>query len=160
MTSLPSHCQIAYRQPKMITQIPVLIYLLQQIGYTHADVLAVELSQGFQVLGPLQPGLNWHIRPDQKYTKPISRTELSQHNREYFLRELHTMRVDDYWSQMADEIATEVQQGRMAGPFTAPTWWPIPTVPLRTHAHTNTLLPLPHPDPIICYGFQHTPNRI
>ncbi len=153
VTSLPPHCQIAYRQPKMITQIPVLIYLLQQIGYTHADVLAVELSQGFQVLGQLQPGLNWHIRPDQKYTKPISRTELSQHNREYVLKKLHTMRVDDYWSQMADEIATEVQQGRMAGPFTAPQWWPIPAVPLRTHAHTNTLLPLPHSDPIIAVAF-------
>ena len=69
------------------------------------------------------------------------------------------MRVDDYWSQMADEIATEVQQGRMAGPFTAPHWWPIPAVPLRTHDHTRTLLPLPLDDPIIAVAFISASTR-
>ena len=50
---------------------------------------------------------------------------------------------------MADEIAKEVQQGRMAGPFEAPPWLGTDTVPLTIHAHTSNLLPLPHQDPII-----------
>ena len=36
---LPDHCQRAYRQPKMITQIPLLHHLLQTIQYPHADIL-------------------------------------------------------------------------------------------------------------------------
>ena len=46
---------------------------------------------------------------------------------------------------MADEIAKEVQMGRMDGPFTAPTWWDVPAVALTCHPHTRQLKPLPHP---------------
>ena len=54
---------------------------------------------------------------------------------------------------MADEIAKEVQMGRMDGPFMAPTWWKIPAVALPQHAHTNQLKPLPHPTPVIAVAF-------
>ena len=37
--SLPSHCQQAYQQPKMIAQIRELHHLLQAINYPHADML-------------------------------------------------------------------------------------------------------------------------
>ena len=34
-TFLPTHCRIAYQQPEMITQIPILISLLERIHYPH-----------------------------------------------------------------------------------------------------------------------------
>ena len=59
---LPNHCQRAYKQPKMITQIPLLHHLLQTIQYPHADILFRELTDGFPLIGNLQPGLNWKVR--------------------------------------------------------------------------------------------------
>ena len=61
---LPQHCQKAYRQPTMITQIPLLHYLLQTIQYPHADILFRELTDGFP--------LNWKVRTDTKYRTPIT----------------------------------------------------------------------------------------
>ena len=117
---LPDHCQRAYRQPKMITQIPLLHHLLQTIQYPHADILFRELTEGFPLIGNLQPGLNWKVRTDTKYTEHQSVPELHTYNRAYILKKLHQHRVDDHWQMMADEIAKEVQMGRMDGLFTAP----------------------------------------
>ena len=55
---LPHHCQRAYQQPTMITQIPLLHHLLQTIQYPHADILFRELTDCFPLIGHLQPGLN------------------------------------------------------------------------------------------------------
>ena len=150
---LPYHCQRAYQQPTMITQIPLLHHLLQTIQYPHADILFRELTDGFPLIGHLQPGLNWKVRTDTKYTEHQSLPELHSYNRDYILKKLHQHRVDDHWQMMADEIAKEVQMGRMDGPFTAPTWWDVPAVALRTHEHTKHLKPLPHPTPVIAVAF-------
>ena len=150
---LPDHCQRAYRQPKMITQIPLLHHLLQNIQYPHADILFRELTEGFPLIGNLQPGLNWKVRTDTKYTEHQSVPELHTYNRAYILKKLHQHRVDDHWQMMADEIAKEVQMGRMDGPFTAPTWWDVPAVALTCHQHTRQLKPLPHPTPVIAVAF-------
>ena len=151
--NIPRHCQQAYQQSKMITQIPALIYILQQIQYPHTEQLQFELSQGFPLLGALHPGLNWHVRTDQKYTTPTSIDQLRQHNQQYIHNKLQQHRIDPHWQLMAKEIATEVQQGRMAGPFHGPTWLQQHTTPLLEFDHTSTLLPLPHPDPIIAMAF-------
>ena len=81
--SIPTHCHIAYKQSHMITQIPVLIQLLKKLQYPHTYIFNEELSQGFQLLGRLQPGLQWHVREDNKYKQPRDINELRQHNREY-----------------------------------------------------------------------------
>ncbi len=151
--SIPDHCQQAYQQSKMIRQIPALIHILQQIHYPHTDQLQFELSQGFPLLGALHPGLNWHVRTDQKYTTPTSIDNLRQHNQQYIHKKLQQHRVDPHWQLMAKEIATEVQQGRMAGPFHGPTWLNHTTTPLLDFNHTSKLLPLPHSDPIIAMAF-------
>ena len=151
--NIPRHCQQAYQQSKMITQIPALIYILQQIQYPHTEQLQFELSQGFPLLGALHPGLNWHVRTDQKYTTPTSIDQLRQHNQQYIHNKLQQHRIDPHWQLMAKEIATEVQQGRMAGPSHGPTWLQQHTTPLLEFDHTSTLLPLPHPDPIIAMAF-------
>jgi len=86
--SIPTHCQIVYKQSDMITQIPVLIQLLQKLQYPHTYILNQELSQGFQLLGRLQPGLQWHVREDNKYKQPRDINDLRQHNREYIQNKL------------------------------------------------------------------------
>ena len=150
---IPPHCQLAYQQTDMITQIPTLIHILDSIQYPHTQQLQQELSQGFTLLGHLHPGLNWHVRTDSKYTCPTSIETLRQHNRTYIHKKLQLNHVDPHWHLMANEIATEVQQGRMAGPFQAPAWLQTNTTPLKEFSHTSTLLPLPHPDPIIAMAF-------
>ena len=116
-TTLPAHCKFAYRQPHMITQIPVLHHILTTIHYPHADILFQELTTGFSLIGQLQPGLNWKVRTDNKYTETQSRAELHTYNRQYILKKLQQGRIDTHWQMMADEIAKEVQMGRMDGPF-------------------------------------------
>lgn len=144
--SLPEHCRIAYQQPNMITQIPVLAQLLH--------ILASELSNGFQLLGRLQPGLQWHVREDNKYKQPQDLTTLRTYNREYILRKLSTAHIDThYWELMAEEIATEVASGRMRGPFEAPNWFTSPTAHLQTSKRTLPKQPIPHKDPIIAMAF-------
>ena len=150
---IPPHCQLAYQQTDMITQIPTLIHILDSIQYPHTQQLQQELSQGFTLLGHLHPGLNWHVRTDSKYTSPTSIETLRQHNRTYIHKKLQSNQVDPHWHLMANEIATEVQQGRMAGPFQAPAWLQTNTTPLKDYPHTSILLPLPHPDPIIAMAF-------
>ena len=150
---LPTHCRIAYQQPKMITQIPTLISLLQRIFYPHTDILQKELSSGFPLLGQLQPGLQWHIRSDNKYTEPHSIEDRQTFNKEYILKKLQHPHVDDNWELMADEIAAEVHAGRMRGPFPPPTWFTTQTVPLQTNKHHLPRLPIPHNNPIIAMAF-------
>ena len=152
-TTLPAHCKLAYRQPHMITQIPVLHHILTTIHYPHADILFQELTTGFSLIGQLQPGLNWKVRTDNKYTETQSRAELHTYNRQYILKKLQQGRIDTHWQMMADEIAKEVQMGRMDGPFRAPKWWTRRSVPLQRHKHTANLKPLPHSDPIIALAF-------
>ena len=125
---------------------------------THPHLTTITLpthytTTGLQLIGALHPGLNWHVRTDQKYTAPTSLDELRQHNREYIHKKLQQQRVDPHWRLMADEIAKEVQQGRMAGPFHGPQWLHHPTTPLLEFEHTSTLQPLPHTDPIIAMAF-------
>ena len=151
--ALPAHCQIAYKQTTMITQIPVLVHLLQRLQYPHTHVLADELSTGFQLLGRLQPGLRWHVRTDTKYKQPQDIQSLRTYNKTYILHKLAQAHTDTHWEQMADEIAEEVQSGRMKGPFEAPEWFTTNTTDLQTTKHTLTKQPLPHSDPIIAMAF-------
>ncbi len=149
--TLPKHCQQAYKQPSVITQIPVLHHLLQNIQYPHADILFKELAEGFPLIGQLQPGLNWKVRTDSKYTEHQTLAELHT-------KKLHQNRLDDHWLMMADEIAKERKMGRMDGPFYAPEWWDVPAVALNKHPHTRELKPIPHPTPVIAvaFGIQQT----
>ena len=120
---------------------------------THTHILRQELSDGFPLLGQLQPGLQWHVRSDNKYTEPQSVDDLRTFNREYITKKLQHPYVDDNWELMADEIAAEVKAGRMRGPFSAPAWFPSQTVQLHTDKHKLHKTPLPHKDPIIAMAF-------
>ena len=53
---------------------------------------------------------------------------------------------------MLDEILSEVEMGRMNGPYQAPDWWTKPSV-APSKGKRRTLLPIPHSDPYIAMAF-------
>ena len=118
------------------------------------ETLYRELSHGFPLMGELTPGVNWHVRQDQKYLDPTPIPEFSTQNRQYIHEKLRQNRVDQHWEYMLDEIIAEVKLGRMNGPFKAPTWWPCETVcPSKRTDTSGETLPLPHDDPFIAMAF-------
>lgn len=138
----------------MITQIPVLIEPLHKLNYPHADVLNRELSDGFPLLGRLQPGLQWRVRDDNKYKQPQTMQDLRTYNREYIVRKLTQAHVDTHCKMMAEEIATEVALGQMRGPLRSTTdWFRMQTTHLQISKHTLHKQPIPHRDPIIAMAF-------
>ena len=150
--TLPPHVQHAYKHKESVTQIPILIHLLRRLQYPQTEVLYRELSDGFPLMGKLTPGVNWHVRQDQKYLQPTPIDDFRQKNREYIRNKLENNRVDDHWKFMLDEILAEVKLGRMNGPFKAPKWWPRPSVATQLPG-TDVLLDLPHDDPFIAMAF-------
>lgn len=55
LLTLPLHDQRAYKQPKMITQVPLMTHLLRMVEYPQTQSLHDEMSNGFDLLGPLRP---------------------------------------------------------------------------------------------------------
>ena len=85
-----------------------------------------ELTDGFQLMGDLQPSTKWYIRTDQKYLQPRSPAKF----------------VD------------QVRAGRMNGPFKRPRAWSTPSVAPCGYDMTDmTLQPLPRQDPGIAMAF-------
>ena len=120
--------------------------------YPQANLLRDELTQGFKLMGALQPGTNWYIRTDQKYLEPRDLPQFQQHNFEYIRQKLAQARIDDPWRLMLDEIVEEVRIGRMNVPFEAPSAWEHRTIAPLEHPHLR-LLPLPHREPYTAVAF-------
>ena len=68
-------------------------------------------------------------------------------------RKLERQRVDPAWEVMAAEIASDVQRGRMEGPFEAPPCWGKSTVALAEYQRTKELLPGPCQHVPCCFAF-------
>ena len=107
---------------------PTYYGLLRLIQYPQADILETELTDGFQLMGDLQPGTNWYSRADQKYLQPRSPAEFVDHNHTRTQQKLLKPRVDDNYAFMLNEIAQEVRAGRMNGPFQHPQSWSTPAI--------------------------------
>ena len=112
-----------------------------------------ELTDGFRLLGPLAPGLGWKRRTDSRYADQLTIPEFLVKNKQYVLDKLRRCRVDPCWKQMADEVAADVELGRMEGPFSSPSDWPKKAVPLASHSHTARLLPGPEEHQPTCFAF-------
>ena len=149
-SQLPPHVHHAYTTAGCTTQVPVRIHLLRLIQYPQADILERELTNGFQLMGDLQPGTNWYVRTDQKYLHPRSPQDFIDHNHQYMQQKLLKPRVDDPYAFMLEEIVQEVRAGRMNGPFRQPPSWPTSTI---TPSGYDMDLPLPHPTPKIAMAF-------
>ncbi|CAE7232002.1 DNMT3A [Symbiodinium sp. CCMP2456] len=121
-------------------------------GWQDPDIFD-ELTRGFRLLGPINPGLGWRKRNDLRYANPLQFNDFIDKNERYVCDKLRRSRVDPCWEQLANEIAEDVRLGRMEGPFTSPTTWPKTAVPLATHAHTSRLLPGPEAHKPTCFAF-------
>lgn len=98
---LPVHIQQVYRQhegPAWVTMIPVFLHLLRLAGFpsVYFDALEMDLNQGFQVLGTLNPGAGWRPRTDQRYSFPITMEQFGKLNRSYIHQKLKAHRVDNH----------------------------------------------------------------
>eukprot|EP00438_Fugacium_kawagutii_P030337 Skav223220 [mRNA] locus=scaffold2231:82321:89075:+ [translate_table: standard] len=132
---LPPHIQQVYWHPdsRTITQIPILLSLLQQFGFPGWEELSEDLTHGFSIIGSLHRGSGWTSRSDDKYAYPLSLDRYKHLNRQYVLGRLRCPRVDPHHAGMLTELEEELRLGRMSGPFAAPSWWPCAAVPLPDH---------------------------
>ena len=125
--SLPYELQSVYTMngSKHVTQVPVLIELLRLSGHQGYKELMQELSQGFEMTGPLTPGTGWLTRVDGRYSNPISDDEFRIHNLAYVRAKLHSARPSSHWRAMLDELLDEKAKGRVEGPLQAPANWKV-----------------------------------
>ena len=74
-SNLPDHIAQVYfdKEHQQITQIPILLRLLELMGFPGLPDLRDDLLNGFEVLGELHPGCGWNPRLDDKYSFPCSR---------------------------------------------------------------------------------------
>ena len=127
--SLPPHVAQVYfnKDHNQISQIPLLLRLLDLAKMPGLPELTEDLQSGFQVTGELHAGAGWLPRADSKYEFPTSAETFMKHNQHYTRAKLRSKRVDPEWSSMLDELRSELKKGRMSGPYRAPDWWPTQT---------------------------------
>ena len=136
--ALPSSLQSVYsaNNTKMVTQIPLLLHLLDKCGFPDLENLADDLNHGFAVVGRLHPGSGWLPKTDQRYNHPIGLEEFSMLNKAYLGAKLPRARPDPHWQIMLDELIADKEKGRVAGPFYAAGLWGVHTVPVKGHQMT------------------------
>ena len=142
--TLKPHVKLAYggKQGQCNMKLPVIKLLAAKLGWGDM-ALFEEMHRGFPLLGHIRPGLGWRLRGDSKYAKPQDIQDFFEENHAFVQKKLRRGKVDPCWRKMADEIAADVELGRMEGPFAAPASWCKTTVPLASHAHAATLMPAP-----------------
>ena len=138
--TLPNHVAKVYSQSGGFLQVPLWMWLLEQIKYPDVTTLAKELTVGFPTTGQLSPGAGWLPRLDSRYTSPISREEFLQVNKAYVARKLNSRLIDPHWKSMLDELVQEHQMGRVDGPFETPAEWGVP----GTSVNGLPMMPAPH----------------
>eukprot|EP00434_Breviolum_minutum_P002108 symbB.v1.2.001863.t2/scaffold77.1/size347087/34 len=123
-------CTMPPTSPAWVTMIPVFTHLLQLAGFPtdYFEELKADLNQGFEVLGTLNPGAGWRPRTDQKYSFPITMEQFEKLNKSFIHHKLKAHRVDPSWKTMLDELLREQAMGRVSGPYSSPSWWPLPSV--------------------------------
>ena len=147
--SPPPHVAQVYwdKEHSQIAQIPLLLDLLEQVRMPGLTELAEDLQQGFEVTGKIHGGAGWMPRADGRYEHPVSQDSFMKNNRHYTLAKLRSNRTDPQWTVMLKELETELEKGRMSGPYEAPDWWPVKT----TSIGNKPLQPLLKQD--ICASF-------
>ena len=139
-TNLPKHLQMVYQDQETgyLTQVPLFVHMLEQCGYPGIKELSEDLNLGFATVGPLHRGTGWLPRCDGKYSDPLPLDVFERTNQAY-LQKLRQGFVDEHWQVMLEELLADRAQGRLEGPFRAPSEWPIPSAGIPG----ETLLPAP-----------------
>lgn len=139
---LAPHIQALYGSPRQCIQVPALRLIAAHFNWGDPELFK-DLEAGFDLIGPLKPGLGCPTRTDERYAHPISRDEFMKENEKYVKTKLLHGRVDPHWKTMATEIVADVRLARMRGPFTSPPSWPKKCVALPDFDETKDLLPGP-----------------
>ena len=124
------HIQAVYLQHsnQRPTQVPLFLYLLEQTGFPAMEHVVDDMTNGFNITAHQHPGPGWPVRTDERYRHPISDEQFATLNRVYIHSKLKKGFVDPHWKSMLNEIITECDRGRMRGPFSSPSDWPVETV--------------------------------
>ena len=122
-----------------LTQVPVFVHMLEQCGYPGIKELSEDLNFGFATVGPLHRGTGWLPRCDGKYSDPLPLDVFERTNQTYLHQKLRQGFVDEHRQVMLEELLADRAQGRLEGPFRAPSEWPIPSAGIPG----ETLLPAP-----------------
>ena len=148
------HVQKAYHNPvtDKITQIPILLDILRKVNVPNIDKWEQMLTEGFNMLGHLQPGPGWKNRSDAKLSDPWTMDQLKEHNRAYIQDKAKLRKPDPHWEKMLDEVIADTKLLRMEGPFQAPEWATFETVDLPAEYEMPTM-PLTHEEIIIAWAF-------
>ena len=154
--SLASHVRGVYTLSDHpgITQIPLVLHLLQQCNFPGLKDISQDLTQGFPLTGPQHHGPGWVSRQDERYAHPINHEAFKKLNAAYIRQKLQRARIDDHWRPMLEEIVQEKLAGRLDGPFVAPDDWPVKTVGIPGHP----LKPLPTSEVLaaVCFSVQQS----
>ena len=151
LDTCPSHTQRLYRQewaPHGTVQIPTLIQILQWLDFPQANQIQQELTQGFQMLGDLTPGVGWPRREDSNYQNPICMAELFKTNAAYIQQKSHQTH-SRHWAILLQDILQDRSLSRIEGPFQAPANSNFSTVTVQG----LPLLPCPDENPLIAVAF-------
>ena len=149
---LPRHVQLAYGSRPAHTQIILFVYLLRLMHYPGTDVLFNELTYGFPMMGALTRGTGWQTRIDGKYQNPCTAENFRVNNNIYAQKICHRQHSHEHWQKMLDEILTDVDNNRMAGPFRGPQHWPVATVAVPGRPDLP-LRDLPCQEPAVAIAF-------
>ena len=137
---------------KPLTQIPVFIHLLKEIGFQGVGDLEKELTQGFCMVGPLAPGVGWLPRTDERYSNPLCLAEFGRLNIEYVKNRLARGKPSPHWQTMLQELLGEKAKGRVAGPFQCPVEWQA--VMVGVDGHPCLQLPTQHARAAVCFAVE------
>ena len=110
-SQLPPHLQQVYydAEHKQITQVPVLLQLLDALAFPGLSDLAEDLHKGFSLTGRLHSGSGWLPRTDDRYSFPIPLEVFAKHNHHYVLQKLRSHHVDRHWQVLLDELGDELE---------------------------------------------------
>ena len=86
------------------TQVPVLLQLLEIIGYPDVAGLADDLNNGFDMLGVLRPWPGWRPRSDDKYSCPASLESLRSANLAYVRDKIRHGRPGPHAKELLQEV--------------------------------------------------------
>ncbi|CAE7881307.1 unnamed protein product, partial [Symbiodinium necroappetens] len=112
------------------TQIPVVLNLLEMVGYPDVAGMTADLTDGFDMLGELRRGPGWKSRTDGRYSNPASLDTLASVNWSYVKDRTSRPRTGEYTEKLLVELVDETRLGRVVGPTRPPAGWNISTVPL------------------------------
>ena len=136
-TTLDGEVSRAYGQGAI--NAPLFAHLLRRFNYPDAEALFDDLTNGFNLLGPVAPGVGWPSKSSD--LPPWPNHVLHEHNDAYVKERLQHHRATKHHDAMLKELITECGSGKVEGPFALPPKW-------SQYARTQTipgmtLLPAP-----------------